>query len=204
MVSSEVVDAFRPHNLPHRASGDNLVAGRRYGRTTNRTILNSFCLMPIGDCQLRRHEATSPSPDVCQCRLPNQKGRLPAPFLIAWRCQAAQLSCLRESPIASRPLAPGTTFMWMRWPSASSLMPSRASTERWMKTSLLPSTATKPKPFFGSYHLTWPSTSSAGPAGRSKDRGARLPNRAPPPPPPPPPPREGSAVLASTAVISVI
>src|SRR5215469_7413674 len=67
-----------------------------------------------------------------------------------------------------------------------------------MKTSLLPSTATKPKPFFGSYHLTWPSTSSAGPVGRSKERsrgGGLLPNRGP---------REGSAVLVSTAVISVI
>src|SRR5271166_1468912 len=98
----------------------------------------------------------------------------------------------------------------MRWPSASSLMPSRASTERWMNTSLLPSTATKPKPFLGSYHLTWPSTSSAGPVGRSKERGGRPPPPPPPPPnrgpppPPPPPPRDGSAVEASTLVISVI
>ncbi len=25
-----------------------------------------------------------------------------------------QLSCLRDNPMASRPFAPGTTFMWMR------------------------------------------------------------------------------------------
>src|SRR5262245_20376656 len=86
MVSSEVVDALivRTICLIGRAA-TTIVAGGRHRWTTNRTILNSFWLMPIGDFLLRRYEATSPPTGVCQCRLPNQKGRLPAPFLIAVR-----------------------------------------------------------------------------------------------------------------------
>src|SRR5262249_22993062 len=110
---------------PYRAGGDNL--DPKPG-TAEAGVGRHRCLYIAWKSILR--QASGDRQYGKAALLPNQKRRPRAPFLTRLDTAPAQLSCLRDNPIASRPLAPGTTFMWMRWPSASSLMPSRASTER--------------------------------------------------------------------------